>query len=184
MVFHAIHGISKYHYLVNVASIWTLFWASVIHLTLYLSPTLLLFPLFLNVTIISSHDVSCPKYCIRFVISNIHSAFAARLIYFDRPVQIFTVSNITEVFPIGRFVRSFQQVRGSLWRLTCLLSMRSLFFLCKPPKWWSNSLNWTCVNHQLNTQFFYSFLITSVSLHSTTCFEHRCAHPQEEIVQE
>ena len=41
---------------------------------------------------------------------------------------------------------------------------------------------WTCINHQLNAQFLYSFLITSVTLHSSTCFEHRCAHPQEEPI--
>ena len=41
-------------------------------------------------------------------------------------------------------------------------------------------LLFNCVNHQLNAQFLYSFLITSVTLHSSTCFEHRCAHSQEE----
>ena len=37
----------------------------------------------------------------------------------------------------------------------------------------------TFINHQLNAQFLYS-LITSVTLYSSTCFEHRCAHLQEE----
>ena len=37
----------------------------------------------------------------------------------------------------------------------------------------------TCISHQLNAQFLYS-LITSVTLYSSTCFEHRCAHLQEE----
>ena len=41
--------------------------------------------------------------------------------------------------------------------------------MCK--HWW--------IDHQLNAQFLYS-LITSVTLYSSTCFEHRCAHPQEE----
>ena len=37
----------------------------------------------------------------------------------------------------------------------------------------------TCINHQLNAQFLYS-LIKSVTLYSSACFEHRCAHRQEE----
>ena len=39
----------------------------------------------------------------------------------------------------------------------------------------------TCICHQLHAQFFYS-LITSVTLYSSTCFEHRWAHPQEEKI--
>ena len=41
-------------------------------------------------------------------------------------------------------------------------------------------VSWTCINHQLNAQFLYS-LIISITLYSSTCFEHRCAHLQEEI---
>ena len=37
----------------------------------------------------------------------------------------------------------------------------------------------SCINHQLNAQFLYS-LIAFVTLYSSTCFEHRCAHLQEE----
>ena len=36
-----------------------------------------------------------------------------------------------------------------------------------------------CINHQINAQFLYS-LITPVTLYSSTCFEHRCGHLQEE----
>ena len=35
------------------------------------------------------------------------------------------------------------------------------------------------INHQLNAQFLYS-LIIYITLYSPTCFEHRCAHLQEE----
>ena len=37
----------------------------------------------------------------------------------------------------------------------------------------------SCINHQLNAQFLYS-LIIYITLCSSTCFEHRCAHLQEE----
>ena len=37
----------------------------------------------------------------------------------------------------------------------------------------------TCIDHQLNAQLFYS-LIIYITLCSSTCFEHRCAHLQEE----
>ena len=38
--------------------------------------------------------------------------------------------------------------------------------------------NEICINHQLNAQFLYP-LIVYITLYSTTCFEHRCAHLQE-----
>ena len=43
----------------------------------------------------------------------------------------------------------------------------------------TNTLVTTCINHQLNAQFLYS-LIIYITLCSSTCFEHRCAHLQEE----
>ena len=41
----------------------------------------------------------------------------------------------------------------------------------------------TSISHQLNAQLLYS-LITSVTLYSSTCFEHRCAHLQESALNQ